>query len=173
MAIRCIRFLRLGSIRKAHQVELGFTLENSWASSTAANSARNQTFALTLTTGFNSPATQLTQGSFTQIVFSRWRRSFWIDSAPAPIQINYNWPYLASTAAYANFNPNYTPNESDLEAMYAVYTNEPAGRLTIPGIDQLNGNGGIVNYDESHQRCRLCSLDWTLFAVGCGLPDDR
>src|SRR5208337_3387226 len=134
---------------QTHQVELGFTLENSWASSTAANSARNQTYALTLTTGFNSPTTQLTQSSFTHIIFSRWRRSFWIDSAPAPIQINYNWPYLASTRAYANFNPNYTPNESELEAMYAVYTNEPAGRLTIPGIDQLGGDGGIVNYDES------------------------
>jgi uncharacterized membrane protein len=134
---------------QTHQVELGFTLENSWASSTAASSARNQTYALTLTTGFNNPATQLTQSSFTQLIFSRWRRSFWIDSSPAPIQINYNWPYLASTGAYAHFNPNYTPNESDLEAMYAVYTNEPAGRLTIPGIDQLSGNGGIVNYDES------------------------
>ena len=134
---------------QTHQVELGFTLENSWASSTASNSARNQTYALTLTTGFNNPATQLTQSSFTQFVFSRWRRSFWIDSTPAPIQIDYNWPYLATTAAYAHFNPSYTPDESDLEAMYAVYTNEPAGRLTIPGIDQLNGSGGIVDYDEN------------------------
>jgi hypothetical protein len=33
--------------------------------------------------------------------------------------------------------------------MYARYTGEPSGRLTIPGIDQLNGNGGIVNYDEN------------------------
>ena len=134
---------------QTHQVELGFTLENAWSSSTAANSARNQSYALTLTTGFNSPATQLTQASFTQIIFSRWRRSFWIDSTPAPIQIDYNWPYLASTTAYANFNPAYTPNESDLESMYSVYTSEPAGRLTIPGIDNFSGNGGIVNYDEN------------------------
>jgi hypothetical protein len=133
---------------QTNQVEVGFTLENSWASSTAANSARNQTFGLTLTTGFNNPTTQLTQPSFTQDIFTRWRRSFWINSAPPPIQINYNWTYLASTTAYANFNVAYTPNESDLEAMYAVYTNEPAGRLTIPGIDNINGNGGIVNYDE-------------------------
>ena len=32
--------------------------------------------------------------------------------------------------------------------MYAVYTNEPTGRLTIPGIDNIYGGGGIVNYDE-------------------------
>jgi hypothetical protein len=138
---------------QTQQVELGFTLENSWASSSAANSARNQTYALTLTTGFNSPATQLTQNSFTQLIFSRWRRSYWIDSTPAPIQIDYNWPYLASTTAYANFNPNYTPNESDLESMYAVYTSDTtgtnSGRLTIPGIDNYYGNGGIVDYQEN------------------------
>ena len=138
---------------QTQQVEVGFTLENSWASSTAANSARNQTYALTLTTGFNSPATQLTQNSFTQLIFSRWRRSYWIDSTPAPIQIDYNWPYLASTTAYANFNPNYTPDESDLESMYAVYTSDTtganSGRLTIPGIDNYYGNGGIVDYQEN------------------------
>ena len=131
------------------QVEVGFTLENAWASSTAANSARNQTYGLTITTGNNNPVAQLTQASFTQDIFTRWRRDFWVNSAPPPIQINYNWPYLASTTAYANFNTAYTPNETDLEAMYAVYTNEPAGRMTIPGIDDIYGDGGIVNYDES------------------------
>ena len=134
---------------QGNQVDLGFTIENSWASSTASNSARNQTYALTITTGNNNPTTQLTQASFTQDIFTRWRRDFWVSSAPPPIQINYNWPYLASTTAYANFNAAYTPNEADLESMYAVYTSEPAGRLTIPGIDNISGNGGIVNYDEA------------------------
>ncbi len=131
------------------KVEVGFTLENSWASSTTINSARNQTYSLALSTGHNSPTTQLTQPTFTQIIFSRWRRSFWVDGAPAPIQINWNWPYLASTGAYANFNSNYTPNSSDLASMYARYTGLLASRLTIPGLDQLNGSGGIVNYDEN------------------------
>jgi hypothetical protein len=66
---------------QAHQVELGFTLENSWASSTSTNSARNQTYGLTLTTGFANPAPQLIQNSFTHIIFSRWRRAFWVGSA--------------------------------------------------------------------------------------------
>ncbi len=134
---------------QSHKVEVGFTLENSWASSTATNSARNQTYSLALTTGNTSPVTQLTQPSFTQIIFSRWRRSFWIDGAPLPIQFNWNWPYLASTGAYANFNANYTPNSSDLATMYARYTSLPASRLTIPGLDQLLGSGGIANYDEN------------------------
>jgi len=134
---------------QGHKVEVGFTLENTWASSTATNSARNQTFSLALTTGSANPLTQLTQPTFTQIIFSRWRRSFWIDGAPGPIQFDFNWPYLASTGAYANFDPAFTPNSSDLASMYATYTGLPSGRLTIPGIDQLNGNGGIGNYDEN------------------------
>jgi len=36
------------------KVQVGFTLENAWASSTSTQSARNQTFALTLQTGYNS-----------------------------------------------------------------------------------------------------------------------
>src|SRR5208337_2001563 len=51
---------------QGHEVELGFTLENAWASSTATNSARNQTFSLSLLTGHASPATRLTQSSFTE-----------------------------------------------------------------------------------------------------------
>jgi len=134
---------------QTHQVEVGFTLENSWASSTAANSARNQTYALSLSTGFSSPVTQLTQGSFTHIVFSRWRRAFWVGAPPPSIEIDYNWPYLASTAAYAHFNSSYTPNESDLQSMFSIYTGAPAGRFTIPGVDDPSGIGGIGNYDEN------------------------
>jgi uncharacterized membrane protein len=134
---------------QGHKVEVGFTLENSWASSTATNSARNQTYSLALTTGYTSPATQLSQPGFTHIIFSRWRRSFWVDGSPLPIKFNWNWPYLASTGAYANFNPNYTPTSTDVANMYARYTSLPASRLTIPGLDQLNGSGGIANYDEN------------------------
>ncbi len=59
--------------------QLGFTLENSWASSTLADSAREQTFSMTLQTGNSSPTTQLTQASFTHLIDTRWRRAFWID----------------------------------------------------------------------------------------------
>ncbi len=134
---------------QGHKVEVGFTLENTWASSISTNSARNQTFSFALTTGSASPVTQLTQPTFTQIIFSRWRRSFWVDGTPSPIRFDFNWPYLASTGAYANFDPAFTPNSSDLAAMYAQYTSLPSGRLTIPGIDNLNGNGGIGNYQEN------------------------
>ena len=133
---------------QGHKVEVGFTLENAWASSNASNSARNQTFSLALATGSAIPVTQLTQPAFTQIIFSRWRRSFWVDGAPSPIRFDFNWPYLASTGAYANFDPAFTPNSTDLASMYSQYTSLPAGRLAIPGIDQIYGNGGVGNFAE-------------------------
>jgi len=138
-------------------VNVGITLENSWASHAAANSARDQAIgSLTLRTGSASPVVQCSATvpsgapqcpSFTQYGFTRWRRAYWVDGAPAAISINYGWSYLSTTGAYANFDPQYvTPLAIATE--YAAYTNDTtganAGRLSIPGAD---GNG-IVSYDQ-------------------------
>ncbi len=137
---------------QGHKVELGFTLENSWASSTGTRSARNQTFALSITTGNTAPATRLTQASFTQWAFTRWRRSFWLGSDPAPIQFNFNPQYLVTTGAYPAYDPNYMPPTAGaVNAEYSVYTSQTTtspALLTIPGIDNVSGNGGIVDYAE-------------------------
>ena len=136
---------------QGHKVELGFTLENTWASSSPTNSARNQTFSLVLTTGSASPSTQLTQASFTQWAFTRWRRAYWIGGAPAAIGYNWNPQYLLSTKAYPHWDTNYLPSPQAISDEYSTYTyiatNFPA-RLTIPGYDNAT-NGGIVNYDEA------------------------
>jgi len=51
---------------QGNKVEVGFTLEDSWSSSTVTNSARNPTFSLTLSTGHTSPTVHLSQSSFTE-----------------------------------------------------------------------------------------------------------
>ena len=122
---------------QGHKVEMGFTLEDVWASSNSSQSARNQTYALGLTTGYVSPATRLTQTTFTQWAFTRWRRAFWIDSDPGAIQYNWNPQYLVQTGAYPAWDVNYLPNSSVVSAEYSTYlyniTNYPA-RLTIARI---------------------------------------
>jgi hypothetical protein len=70
------------------KVEVGFTLENAWSSSDSSKSARNQTFGLSLTTGYASPSIRLTQPTFTDWAFTRWRRAFWIGSDPLAVQFN-------------------------------------------------------------------------------------
>ncbi len=137
---------------QGNKVEVGFTLENSWSSSTATSSARNQTFSLTLSTGHASPAIRLSQASFTEWAFTRWRRAFWVDSDPAPIQIDWNPQYLLATSAYPAYDVNYLPLSNGLlTAVYKAYTDETTNypaRLTIPGFDDPN-HGGIVNYDQA------------------------
>ncbi|HEY2547601.1 MAG TPA: Ig-like domain-containing protein [Candidatus Acidoferrum sp.] len=95
-------------------VQLGYTLENSWASSTPSNSARDQVYSVVLTGGNANPVTEFTNASFTHITRSRWHRSFCINGAGAgsayscgsTVHINQNWPYLSET----KFTPHWDPN---------------------------------------------------------------
>ena len=138
----------------SHKVEVGFTLENSWASSTPAKSARNQELELTLSTGHAAPAVRLKQSTFTQLVFTRWRRAFWIGSDPAAIRIDWNPKYLLQTGAYPNWDTDALPNASALAGEAAVNSRLNPARFTIPGYDDYaatkgKGSGGIGRYDQA------------------------
>jgi hypothetical protein len=138
----------------SHKVELSFTLENSWASSTPAKSARNQDLELTLSTGHAAPAVRLRQSTFTQHVFTRWRRAFWIGSDPPPIHINWNPGYLLQTGAYPNWDTDALPNASAISSLSAPDAKLNPARFTIPGYDDINatkgkGLGGIGRYDQA------------------------
>jgi hypothetical protein len=95
-------------------VQLGYTLENSWASTTPSNSARDQVYSVTLTGGNNNPSTVFTNGSFTHITRTRWHRTFCINGAGAGsanacgplVHVNQNWGYLTQT----KFTPHWDPN---------------------------------------------------------------
>ena len=135
-----------------HRVEVGFTMENAWASSNAAKSARSQDYSLTLTTGLKSPVVRLTQPVFTQYAFTRWRRSYWIGGEP---DIRYEWnpAYLLSTAAYPNWDSKHLPSETAVSAEYAKFTRLYPARLALAGFDddsgsQGHGPGGIANFDQ-------------------------
>ena len=138
----------------SHKVEIGFTLENSWASSTLAKSARNQDLELTLSTGHAAPAVRLKQSRFTQFVFTRWRRAFWIGPDPAAIRIYWNPKYLLQTGAYPNWDTDALPNASALAGEAAVNSRLNPARFTIPGYDDYaaakgKGSGGIGRYDQA------------------------
>ena len=138
----------------SHKVEIGFTIENSWASSTPSKSARNQDFELTLTTGRAAPAVRMKQPTFTQYVFTRWRRAFWIGNDPAAIRISWNPKYLLQTGAYPNWDTDALPNSSALSSEAAAGARLNPGRFTIPGYDDYSdakgkGLGGIARYDQA------------------------
>lgn len=131
-----------------HAVEVGFTLENVWASSNESHSARHQTFALSLSTGNGPQTTNLTQAKFTQFAFTRWSRAYWIGATPsaARVRFDFNHRYLESTGAYPNWD--YVVNPTDVAGELAAYRNLQADypqRFTLPGYDHKVG-GGIAGY---------------------------
>lgn len=87
-------------------VQLGYALEDSWASTTPTKSARDQSYSLILTGGAANPVTLFTNGMFKQITRSRWHKVFCINGPRArnaiscgedSIRLDHNWPYLAET----------------------------------------------------------------------------
>ena len=134
-----------------HSVEVRFTLENVWASSDAVNSARHQNFALTLSTGNGTRATNLTQASFTQFAFTRWSREYWIGALPtaARVRFDFNPHYLESTGAYPNWDYVAKPSDvaGELSADGKLQTNYPQ-RFTLPGYDDPIA-GGIASYPQA------------------------
>ena len=138
-----------------HQkVQVGFTLENAWASSTATKSARNQDFALTLTTGWKAPVKRLSEPKFTQFTFTRWRREYWAGAEPPAIKFDWNPRYLLSTGAYPNWDIDHIPSEAALALQYGNFNRIYPPRLTIAGYDDIyasqgHGPGGVVSFNQS------------------------
>ena len=133
-----------------HSVDVGFTLENIWASRNGADSARHQAFSLSLSTGSIVQTTNLTQAKFTQFAFTKWRRDYWIGGTPAAakVRFDFNPAYLESTGAYPNWG--YVVSPDDVEGEVAAYrrlqTKYPL-RFTLPGYDNPSG-GGIASYPQ-------------------------
>lgn len=81
----------------------------------------DQTYALTLSTGSESPQTVYAKSSFTHTAATRWTKEFWIGAAPSAIAINHNLAYLASTTLVPNFDTSKQPSESALAAQYSTW----------------------------------------------------
>jgi len=101
---------------QGNSVQLGYTLEDAWASTNPANSARNQTYSVTLTGGNTSPVIEYTSGSITQTTRTRWHKAFWVTNQPPILAVNNNWPYLAETKFTPHWDPTLTIAASKVKA---------------------------------------------------------
>ncbi len=124
-----------------HMVDVGYTVENTWASTTAANSMRDLTYSLTLKAGVAAPAVKFTHSSFTHIGRSRWHKRFWLGPDPASLRVDHNIKYLVTTKAIPNYDTNLTVAETLLASEYSSWVNAPK---------TFNGNAtNIGNYDRA------------------------
>ncbi len=171
-------------------VMLGYTLENSWASTTASDSARDQTYSVVLTAGSSSPVTVFTNSSFTQITRSRWHRSFCVNGAgkgdpyvcgPA-ISVNQSWAYLATTKFTPHWDPNLTIAASKISGEVSAFaaTNQTLvgngdGAGFYPGPNQggMNATGSAEYHGPltTWDIITLMSQDPSMLAVTLGNAD--
>jgi hypothetical protein len=86
------------------KADVGYTVENTWTSSTALKGMRDLTYSVTLRSGLAAPATVYSQASFNHIGRSRWHKRFWIGADPPGVRIDYNLTYLVTTKAIPSYD---------------------------------------------------------------------
>lgn len=116
-------------------VDLGYTLENTWASSDPHRGMRDVSYRLTLRSGHAAPRIELVHPRFRHIGASRWHKRYWLPAPPASIRVDHNTAYLASTAAIPNYDTAIPVAESLLASVYRDWTGAPKG---------LAGQGGAL-----------------------------
>jgi glucuronoarabinoxylan endo-1,4-beta-xylanase len=114
---------------QTNQFQLGYTLENAWASTTATLSARPQTFSLVLTAGNTSPITlsgnwgAASQSLLTRAAFHRTYCSNGTQNTCSPLTINHNYRYIAQTRFTPNWDPNLVLNPTYVAAQVTAFNN--------------------------------------------------
>jgi hypothetical protein len=127
----------------------------------------DQTYSVALTAGKASPTTVYTQTSFTHGAGQRWTvstnnqsgqtwtvstpggnitvpKDIWIGGTPAPIQINHNLAYLASTKAVYNYDYSITVPESVIGTRYTSWIgNTPSNTVIGGGYNAACGSSGL------------------------------
>jgi hypothetical protein len=124
-----------------HKVQVGYTVENTWASSNSATDARDEAYDLTLTAGLMSPQTVFTNSKFTHIGLSRWHQTFWVNGNPPGIRVDHNVQYLVQTRAIPNYDTSLTVSSNLIATKYDYW---------MKSSHLLQGDyKGIGNYDKA------------------------
>jgi hypothetical protein len=129
-------------------VQLGYTLENDWASSHPERSARDQSYALVLTGGDKDPVVEYRNPLFTHITRSRWHKTFWLNQPDAATQVavNNNWPYLATTRFFPHWDPDLKIAEPLIVVKAAAF--EGSSRVLEGCAHCYSGDAGIGNFQR-------------------------
>jgi hypothetical protein len=123
---------------QTYQVNLGYTVENIWSSTTTSKSMRDLSYSLVLKSGNASPQAEYTQSAFNHIGRSRWHKRFWLGNDPAPVRIDHNKGYLVTTKAIPKYDTSINVSETLIASNYAAWTGAPKA---------LNGDAnGVGDY---------------------------
>jgi hypothetical protein len=135
-------------------VNCGYSVENTWISSSNAQDMRDETWGFTLTGGNTSPTSFFTQASYKQIGGSRWHKQFCVNGAGSgplnqcgpSIRIDHNFNYVVSTGAVPYYDPSVTISPSLLTSLSNSWV---GANHSIQGTDNSGGNGSLGNYSKA------------------------
>ena len=123
----------------AKNVEVGYTVENIWASSDKSRPMHDLSYGLKLWAGSKTPTVKFEEPTFSHIARSRWHKRFWVGAQPPAVQIDHNLAYWTSTHAIPNWDASIRPTGALL-----------ASRLGADSAkDRIEGAAvGIGNYQK-------------------------
>lgn len=116
--------------------EVGYTLENTWASSNAIKSARDVSYSFKLDLGIDRKMV-FENPKFDHAAFSRWHKTFFSSTSPTTL-IDHNARYLLSTGAVPHWN-------GELKIAPSLISNTIKKWKSVN--HEIGGNGGqLGNY---------------------------
>lgn len=119
-------------------VELGYTLENSWASTDAQKSMRTVSYSLRLTEG-QARRQVATHGTFTHDARVRWHQQHKVGPDSGNIHIQHDPSYLIASGAVPNFDTSLNISPDVVTARANAWNNSDKSYDV--------GSNGIGNYD--------------------------
>jgi len=150
---------------QTNTVQVGYTLENIWSSTTPTSSARLQTYTVAMTIGNSGPTTVYpTSGILSHYVRSRWHKVFTLNPLTNVPVIDHNYPYWATTG----FTPNYDPNLVIAPSLITLTSNNFTSSnqaLITPNTPTANSgnwpvaNGGFTDTGDAKAHGPLTTWD--------------
>ncbi|MGC1606034.1 MAG: Ig-like domain-containing protein, partial [Candidatus Acidiferrum sp.] len=140
---------------QTNQVQLGYTLENDWASTTATSSARDQAVTgVKLTGGNTNPVTEFNNSAFSLLTRTMIHKTYCINGTNAGSQfdcigstmhIDHNLGYLANTKTIPHYDTTMTMLPAAIAGEYSgLFSNTSA--LVLQGCAGCVGGGGGIGY---------------------------
>jgi len=131
-------------------VDIGYTIENTWASGDPSKGMRDLTYGLVLKSGHTAPRIESAHPTMTHIGKSRWHKRHTLGPLPGTVRIDHNIRYLVTTRAVPNYDTALRIPESLIAAKYGEWLKAPK---------RLDGDAQAVgNY--SHELSAAGAQDW-------------
>ena len=149
-------------------VKVEMILENEWTTK-----LEDQTYSLSLKTGKSTPAQVYSKANYLHAAKTRWRKTFWVGTAPKPVAIDYNLGYMISTQVIPNFDTSITLTSGQINSAVNAFNSSDkcdlgGHGLWIQYLPMTGGRPDIGTFPTWYSQY-LFSMDAGLYNVISGL----